>query len=620
MLFFLNGPEQAESQTPVASPDSFDQYDSLVNHYKITDNPMSLRYAYSAFAQAKKSRSTEQLVVAYKLLGVANFQNKKDSSFWYYDRAAKIADSNGLTKLKTIILYNLAALHNYSNFYTRAITLLDSSIRLAELHEDFEGISNGYNMLGLIRINTHDYDNARKHFLSALEVAREHQLNEQTGVALSNLARSEFEQDPQKALAFLREAMGYLQKSRGTEEEMATVLINIGNRFTQPDSAMFYYKSALAVAEHANLSTITIGAYNNLAYSYLDLGDLKAAEACVRDHAIPLATASNDHGWLSSLYDTYADVCEAKGDLKMALAMQKKALRERVTDYRKKAADQVRLLSAQLDLQNKELTIQNEERKILRQQNQLQRTELILTIVALLAIIAVFSIFFLQHRNKVRTHQEKIESARKLIEMEESEKGRTARELHDLTGQLVLGISGMIENLDFPEPDLKTEINQRIKDLGASIRRISHRMNRAMIEHFTFNEMIEGLCKDYQKLVGLNISLHIPETLPEFPNDLVLHFYRILQELLTNAGKYARNSQITINIVQESHGISLLYEDNGPGFKESVNVSKGMGMSNVYERVKLMNGTVKVSSEPGKGIRWHFFFPVAHFSKIEIAN
>jgi signal transduction histidine kinase len=517
-------------------------------------------------------------------------------------------------------LYNLAALHNYSNYYTKAITLLDSSIRLAQLHQDYEGISNGYNMLGLIKINTHDYENARQHFLSALNVAREHALNEQIGVSLSNLARSEFEPDPQKSLAFQREALSYLKKARGTEEEMANILINIGNRFTRPDSAKYYYSAALALAEHANLPTITIGAYNNLAYVYIDLGDLKSAEACVRDYAIPVAVAANDHGWLSSLYDTYADVCEAKGDLKMALAMQKKALKERVTDYRQKAADQVRLLSAQLDLQNKELTIQNEERKILRQQNQLQRTELILTIVALVAIIAVFSIFFLQHRNKVRAHQEKIESARKIIEMEESEKGRTARELHDLTGQLVLGISGMIENIDFPEPDLKTEINQRIKELGTSIRRISHRMNRAMIEHFTFSEMIDGLCKDYQKLVGLDISLVVPDTLPELPNDLVLHFYRILQELLTNAGKYARESQIKINIVPEPHGLSLLYEDNGPGFKEKIEGGKGMGMSNVYERVKLMNGTAQVNSEPGKGIRWHIYFPVSQMNKVEIVN
>jgi signal transduction histidine kinase len=203
--------------------------------------------------------------------------------------------------------------------------------------------------------------------------------------------------------------------------------------------------------------------------------------------------------------------------------------------------------------------------------------------------------------------------------MEEGEKGRTARELHDLTGQLVLGISGMIENIEFPEPELKQEINFRIKDLGSSIRRISHRMSRAMIEHFTFEEMIEGLCKDYQKLVGLRIKLSMQEKLPELPNELVLHFYRILQELLTNAGKYARESEVFVDISRQPNGISLTYSDNGPGLKEGTDISKGMGMRNIHERVKLVNGLATIDSEPGKGIKWNIFFPVSN-SKINLTN
>ncbi|MCX6278378.1 MAG: ATP-binding protein, partial [Bacteroidetes bacterium] len=296
--------------------------------------------------------------------------------------------------------------------------------------------------------------------------------------------------------------------------------------------------------------------------------------------------------------------------LKKARAMQKKALKERVKDYKQKAAEQVRLLAAQFDLQNKELTIKNEEKKILVQQNQLQKTELWLAITALLVIMSIFVMLFLQHRNRVKFHKEKIDSARRIIEMEESEKGRIARELHDLTGQLVLGISGMIENIEFSEPEIKQLINARIKELGTSIRRISHRMNRAMIEHFTFSELITGLCLDVQKLVGLKISFEIPEELPELPNELVLHFYRILQELLTNAGKYARQNPVSIVISYQHDELSLLYIDQGPGFIQKEKSKTGMGILNIYERVKLVNGKATFKSEPGIGTRWEFSFPL----------
>ena len=291
--------------------------------------------------------------------------------------------------------------------------------------------------------------------------------------------------------------------------------------------------------------------------------------------------------------------------------MQKKALKERRADYKKKAAEQVQLLAAVLDLKNKELTIQNEEKKLLLQTNKLQQTELWLAITAILVILSIFIMMFLQHRNKVKFHQEQVVSARRIIEMEENEKGNIARELHDLTGQLVLGISGMIENIEFSEPEIKQMINDRIKELGTSIRHISHRMNRAMIEHFTFSELITGLCMDVQKLVGLKIQLEIPQELPELPKEMVLHFYRIIQELLTNAGKYAKQSPISIMIGCQNDEISIHYEDHGPGFVQNDKLKTGMGLANIFERVKLVNGKGTVKSEPGIGTKWEFHFPIS---------
>jgi signal transduction histidine kinase len=430
------------------------------------------------------------------------------------------------------------------------------------------------------------------------------------GVAMGNLARLEFEPDTMKSNAMSLEALNYLRKVRGTEEEMATILINIGYGFKNPDSALYYYSSALALAENAQLPLIIIGAYNNMAYSYMDKGEYSKAESCVRDFAIPIAEKYDYTDWLSSLYDTYSDVCVGQGDIKMALSMQKKALKFRVADYRKKASDRVQLLAAVLDLKNKELIIQNEEKKILIQKNQLQNMELWLAITAILVILSVFVTMFLHHRNKVKIQKEKITSARRIIEMEESEKGRIARELHDLTGQLVLGISGMIENIEFSEPGIKQLINDRIKELGGAIRHISHRMNRAMIEHFTFSELITGLCLDVQKLAGLKINLQIPEELPELPNEMVLHFYRIVQELLTNAGKYAKESPISIVIAYENESLTIHYEDQGPGFIYNADQKTGMGLLNIFERVKLVNGKGTVHSEPGIGTKWDFSFPV----------
>ena len=285
-------------------------------------------------------------------------------------------------------------------------------------------------------------------------------------------------------------AIRWLKKTNGSEDEIAGILINIGNRQKEPDSAIFYYRAALKLLKSGNFPSTEVGAYNNMAYSYLDKGDINNAEACIATNAIPLALHENVRDWLSSLYDTYSDILIAKGDFKNAVVCQKKAISSRIEADNQRASEQVRLLAALLDLNNKELTIQAKGKELLIQNNNLQRFRLWFLISVLFVIGSIFITLWLQQRSRTRLQHEQINSAKRIIEMEESEKGRTARELHDITGQLVMGLTGEIENIESLNSETKGQIKSKITDLGKSIRLISHRMNKAMLEHFTFEELV----------------------------------------------------------------------------------------------------------------------------------
>ena len=227
----------------------------------------------------------------------------------------------------------------------------------------------------------------------------------------------------------------------------------------------------------------------------------------------------------------------------------------------------------------------------------------------LLVLLSILISFVLQQRNRTKLHIEQMSSAKRIIEMEESEKGRTARELHDITGQLVMGITGEIENLDLPDQESKEALQNKIKELGRSIRLISHRMNRAMIEHFTFQELIAGQCEDVQRLSGLSVKLEMNDDFPDLPQEAVLHFYRIIQELLTNATKYAVNSKVIIQIFTRKNKLKLIYSDDGPGFEKKEKTLSGMGILNIFERIKLIGGKAIVNSSPGNGTSWEISFP-----------
>jgi two-component system, NarL family, sensor kinase len=577
--------------------------DTLVGMNKVSNPSLSVLYAKKAMVIAHLINTDEAKSRAYQLMGIAYFHNRKDSSNYYYTLAIHVADDAGLTARMTTILYNLSFIYDAAGDKRKAIQLLDSAIRLSISVGDYEIISNAYNAIGTIRRENHDYENAKLMFDSAFKVAERKSLYKQMGASLANIAR--FEDDTSEAISRYEDALHYFRKikdGKGAEAEMATILVNIGNKYKNPDSALFYYKKALKLAINANLSMNIMIAYNNMAYSYLDKGDIQMAETCLKDHAIPIAVKEKDLDWLSSLHDTYADVAIAQKDYRKAYEMEKKSYIEREADNKNKAAAQVRLLASILDLKNKELMIREAEARV-------QKIRFWLIVSTLLAFALVFAIVFLQQRSRARLQKEQIGSARRIIEMEESEKGRIARELHDLTGQLVMGISGTIENIEFPEPEIKEMIKNNISRLGKSIRQISHRMNRAMIEHFTFSELITGLCEDVKRLSGLSVNLDMPEEFPDLPNELVLHFYRITQELLTNATKYARDSDVLIEIIPENDRLILHYSDNGPGFN-TAEKTRSMGIINIHERAKLIRGRATLKSGPGQGTSWEIVFPL----------
>ena len=135
-------------------------------------------------------------------------------------------------------------------------------------------------------------------------------------------------------------------------------------------------------------------------------------------------------------------------------------------------------------------------------------------------------------------------------------------------------------------------------------------MNKAMLDNFTFEELITGQCEDIQKVMGLQIKLEMPEEPLELNEEMVLHAYRIVQELLTNAGKYAKDSFVSIVFQKTATELILTYNDNGPGFDSSLIEKRGMGLMNIFERAKLLNGSAKVTSSPGDGTSWEIKIPL----------
>ena len=543
----------------------------------------------------------------YKI-GITYQSKNEDSSFYYYEKALQASASSADDTLKPYILFRIAMLHYMAFNYKEALEMFDSAMKEGNRNKNFVIVSDCLNELGNLERDLNDTEQSRSYFNKALHVAEQHHLSLQAGVTLGNIAS--FAANPDSSLQLMNRALTMLKKIKGAEGEYCTILSNMANNISDSKRAIKLFHEVITIAEKGHFSEVLVGAYNNLACTYLENNLPEEAEKCLRDHAIPLALKTSNIDWLSTVYESYAEIFEKKGDFHQAYSYQKKALKTRIEASQKQAATQMRLLNALFRSKNREIEIREKGDEIKAKHDQLNRAYgLSLILLLSILLLAVISLWWIQRKN-LKLKILEINTTKRLSAIEEKEHERLSMQLHDTIGPLSSILMKQIESIDFPVQDIKLAMITRLTETTQQLRRISHRLNPLMRDQMTFTELIRDIREDFQGRSGLNVNLSLPEKEPELPIETINQLYFILQELMMNATKHVKSGKVTINIFEEFDNLYLLYEDDGPGFsKEDVQLS-GLGLMHIIERAKLMNGKAVLDSTPGKGTRWTISIPL----------
>jgi signal transduction histidine kinase len=593
-----------QSQQTVLS-DSLLKLDSLVLRNRAIRFSESLKYAKRAYEIAKKLNTPYAFARSYIMSGEVYFSFKKDSAFYFYNKALQVIDSFQLVKEKGKVLYDIGMLHGAAGNYKTSVAFLDSALVYSKVIFDTVTISNSLNALGNIYHDMGNDTNARKMFDSAFSIAKARSLYLQMGAALGNLAK--FEQDQKKSIIKSKNALALLRKTSGSGETMAMILINIGFRFPEVDSAIYYFRQALQMVDVETSPEVVIGAYNNLANSYLDKNDVLNAEKCIA-YGLTVSINTNNFDWQSTIYDTYSDIMKRKGDLSKALTYEKKSIEAMEKANKLSAFKQVRLFVSLLDLKNKESIIKDDKVKIEKAYSGIRNRNQVITIIVLVVFILLGFFIGMRQKEKIQIKNQQIESAKKILNAEENEKAKIGRDFHDLIGQKFSGFYWYLENIEFPDSSLKTTTLNMLKELKETVREISHRLNRSWLEKYTLDQSLRGLCADVIKMTQLKLEFRSPDEYPEIPLEIKVQIYRIIQELISNAVKHAPASKVIIEISFKNK-LLLTYTDDGPGFsKEKVN--NGIGLNNLFERVKLLNGEIELNTLPGFGTYYSIKIPL----------
>lgn len=203
--------------------------------------------------------------------------------------------------------------------------------------------------------------------------------------------------------------------------------------------------------------------------------------------------------------------------------------------------------------------------------------------------------------------------AQKIIENQEKEQNRIAKDIHDGIGQMLTGLKFNLESID-PSDVAKT--NDKVEELKAlsaeiikGIRSATFNLTPPELTDYGIVPSIAKLVKELSRLTGKNIILlNKSEFNQRLPALSEINIYRITQEAVNNAIKYAQSTHIIVSISHSEQILSITIDDNGVGFAPDKlrEVKKGdgsMGLTFMKERIKLINGRFFITSSPEEGTR-----------------
>ncbi|MEO8172373.1 MAG: PAS domain S-box protein [Sediminibacterium sp.] len=209
--------------------------------------------------------------------------------------------------------------------------------------------------------------------------------------------------------------------------------------------------------------------------------------------------------------------------------------------------------------------------------------------------------------------QEQKKIARAIIHAQEQERNRIGQELHDNVNQ-ILAATKIFLTSAAKSDEAKEAIKYPIQLIDNSINEIRSLSSSQVtpLKNIHLQEMIRELIDKMKENGKLNAVFDYNDHEDQMDDDLKLNIYRIIQEQLNNIIKYAAAANVLVSIRTQNNGTHILVSDDGRGFDTGIK-RKGIGISNMINRVEAFNGSINIDSTPGKGCRVSVTLPVSGY-------
>lgn len=560
--------------------------------------------------------------------GIASFSEGLKYADQVADQSLKGKLYNGLGTC-----YFLKADYKQAAFYF--FKVLDE-IRHKRLQEPYH-IAQLYNNFGYLWIQLKDSVQAYSWLKQAEQVATSHKIPSMLANIYINLGNYyyNFGNDLAKVHEYQVKALKVAQDNNDLSAQqiaihnLGSILLDQG----KPEKAIPYFRSALELKTDSDPYYSMIGEYYALSAAYYTIKDYKNAEKNILI-ALQKARATGAKDFIAKAYELLHLIAADTKNYEQAYryARQYMDIKDSMINLEKTRA--IRDMEIRYHTAEKDKVIVQKQLLISRQENYLKRKNTWIAIISAgsLVIIVLLVSLYRTNKNRQRLQQKQIQILRQeqeidrlraMMQGEEKERTRIARELHDGIGGMLVGVKmnlGVYKKEQHVKNTNKLdEIIQMLDDTSSEVRKTAHNLMPDILTRHTLSEALIIYCEHISMPEGPEIELQFHGDIDQLGKDVELVLYRIVQELIQNIIKHAQATYAVVQLVHnEQNGkLSIFVEDNGTGFNME-HPGGGYGLENLKNRVLALEGEISIASELGKNTTVYIEFDFDKLKKMNV--
>ncbi len=506
---------------------------------------------------ASRQRNTDLLAKLYINLSlVYYYRGKYDENLFYGLKAIQLLDSlKELSKLGT--MYGELGYQTKRRDLAKAFELMRKGKRILEDIGENEPLAKIYDNYGVLHEINENYDSALFFYRKALYIKKEMQDSLGIPFSLNNIFSLYLITNRFDSAQWYLNQSTIIRQRRNDQHGLAENYTYQGDFFVQTEQyhkAIEFYKKALKLADQYGYTFLLQNLYKNISLAF-------------------------------ELTENYIE----------ALNYQKlhKQYHDSIVNIETNATIANLQIQFETAEKEKELALKNQE---------LVRERATKSTIAVLSILLIVTILlFYRYKQLIARRNERIRIQNALIEGEQSERNRLALELHDGVANDLNSIIIAMSN-DYLESNARVEKGiEKLRDAHQTVRKLSHTLMPRSLKDKGLIAAIEELVASFssEKLIisfqnqGVGVALR---------NVIEFNVFRIIQESINNIIKHSKASHVLIDFNVIDGLLMLSIEDNGIGFRQSeVNDTNSWGISNISNRVKMLEGNLHIRSEPGGG-------------------